>query len=212
VRRRRLPDSARGGGPPAIGCGGRGSPTSTCGGRGSPTSTCGGGDSSIRSRGGGSQVGGGGSSIQRVSDGSALVRASGGVPGTPRRQFQGRRSSDATRCASSDGDIRGARFEQRHGRCEVRAATIAHDILRSSVVRVARLTTYICAYVIDDVLRRLPPSICVFLLLCIMPTTCIIYAKNYTILCLNTKIVYKFDACVFFACILERQFLNLCCS
>jgi hypothetical protein len=45
---------------------------------------------------------------------------------------------------------------------EVRAATIAHDILRSGAVRSARMTTYICAYIVDDVLRRLPPLICVF--------------------------------------------------
>jgi hypothetical protein len=102
------------------------------------------------------------SPIQRVSDGSALVRASGGVPRAPRRRhFQGRRASIAPRCASSDGDTRGARFEWRHGRC-VRAATIEHDILQSGAVRVARMTTYFCAYVVDDVLWRLPPSICVF--------------------------------------------------
>jgi hypothetical protein len=130
-----------------------------------------------------------------------------------RRHFQGRRASDAPRCASSDGDTRGARFEWRHGRCEVRATTIAHDFLRSGAVRAARMTTYICDYVVDDVLRRLPPSICVFFrLLRFMPTTCIIYAKNCTILCFNTKFVYQFDACIFFACTLERQFLNLCCS
>jgi hypothetical protein len=157
----------RGGGASASGCGGRGSPTSTC--SGSPTSTCGGSDSSIQSRGGGSQVGGGGSPIQRASDGSALVRASGGVPGAPRRRhFQGRRASDAPRCASSDGNTRGARFERRYGRCEVRAATIAHDILRSGAVRAARMTTYICAYVVDDVLQRLPPSICMFFDYCVL--------------------------------------------
>jgi hypothetical protein len=133
-------------------------------------------------------------------------------PGPPRRRhFQGRRANDVPRCASSDGDTRGVRFERRHGRCEVRAATIAHDILRSGAVRAARMTTYICAYVVDDVLRRLPPSIFNFLLLCFIPTTCIIYAKNCTILFLNTKFVYQFDACVFFACTLKRQFLNLCC-
>jgi hypothetical protein len=65
------------------------------------------------------------------------------------------------RCASRDGDTRGARFERHHERCEVRAATIAHDILRSGAVRAARMTTYICAYVVDDVLQRLPPPICV---------------------------------------------------
>jgi hypothetical protein len=73
-----------------------------------------------------------------------------------------RRASDTPRCASSDGDTRGVRFERCHGRCEVRAATIAHDILRSGAVRAASMTTYICAYVVDDVLRRLPPSIRVF--------------------------------------------------
>jgi hypothetical protein len=46
-----------------------------------------------------------------------------------------------------------------------------------------------------------------FRLLCFMPTTCIIYAKNCTILCLNTEFVYQFIACTF-----ERQFLDLCCS
>jgi hypothetical protein len=148
-----LPDRARGGGPPASGCYGRGSPTSTCGG----------GGSSIRSRGSGSQVGGGHSPIQRVSDNSALVRASGGVPGAPRRRhFQGRRASGAPRCASSDGDTLDVRFERRHGWCEVRTATTAHDILRSGAVRATRMTTYIYAYVVDDVLRRLPPPICVF--------------------------------------------------
>jgi hypothetical protein len=63
--------------------------------------------------------------------------------GKRRRHFQGRRASGAPRCASSDGDTRGARFERRHGRCEVRAATIAHYIFRSGAVRVARMTTYI---------------------------------------------------------------------
>jgi hypothetical protein len=61
------------------------------------------------------------------------ARASGGVPGTPRqRHFQGRRASGAPRCASSDGDTRGLRFERRHRRCEVHAATIAHDILKGN--------------------------------------------------------------------------------
>jgi hypothetical protein len=81
---------------------------------------------------------------------------------------KGRRASDAPRCASSNGDTRDARFERRHGRCEVRAATIAHDILRSGAVRPPQMTTYICAYVVDDVLRRLPPSICVFFNYCVL--------------------------------------------
>jgi hypothetical protein len=79
-----------------------------------------------------------------------------------RRHFHGRRASGAPWCASSDDNTRGVRFERRHRRCEMRAATIAHDILRSGVVRAAPMTTYICAYVVDDVLRQLPPSIRVF--------------------------------------------------
>jgi hypothetical protein len=153
VRRWRLPESVRGGGPPAGGCGGRSSLTSTRGG----------GGSLIRSSCDGSQVGGGGSPIQRANNSGALVRASGGVPGAPRRRpFQGRRASGAPRRASSDGDTRGVRFERRHGRRAVRAVMIARDILRSGTVLVARVTTYIRACVIDDVLRQLPPPIRVF--------------------------------------------------
>jgi hypothetical protein len=65
------------------------------------------------------------------------------------------------RVATTTHEARGS-SERRHGRCEVRAAMIAHDILRSGAVWVARVTTYICACVIDDVLRPLPPSIRVF--------------------------------------------------
>jgi hypothetical protein len=84
VRRRRLPESVRDGGPPAGGCG---SLTSTRGGGGSP--------------------------IQRESDSRALVRASGCVPGDPRRRhFQDRRASGAPWRASSDGVAWGARFER----------------------------------------------------------------------------------------------------
>jgi hypothetical protein len=39
---------------------------------------------------------------------------------------------------------------------------ITRDILRSGAVWAAQVTTYICACVIDDVLRPLPHSICVF--------------------------------------------------
>jgi hypothetical protein len=39
---------------------------------------------------------------------------------------------------------------------------IARDILRSGAIWAVRVTTYICVYVIDDVLRPLPPSIRVF--------------------------------------------------
>jgi hypothetical protein len=52
--------------------------------------------------------------------------------------------------------------ERRHGRREVRVTMIAHDILQSGVVWAARVTTYICVCVIDDVLRPLPHSIHVF--------------------------------------------------
>jgi hypothetical protein len=52
--------------------------------------------------------------------------------------------------------------ERRHGRREVHAAMITRDILRSGAVWTAQVTTYICACVIDDVLRPLPPPIRVF--------------------------------------------------
>jgi hypothetical protein len=55
--------------------------------------------------------------------------------------------------------------ERRHGRREMRAAMIARDILRSGAVWAARVTTYICACVIDDVLRPLPTSIRVFFII-----------------------------------------------
>jgi hypothetical protein len=44
----------------------------------------------------------------------------------------------------------------------MRAALIARDILRSGAVWAAQVTIYICAFVIDDVLRPLHPSIRVF--------------------------------------------------
>jgi hypothetical protein len=52
--------------------------------------------------------------------------------------------------------------ERRHGRREVHEAVIARDILWSGAVWAARVTTYICACVIDDVLRPLPHPIRVF--------------------------------------------------
>jgi hypothetical protein len=158
-------------------------------------------------------VGGGGSPIQRASDGGAPVWASGGVARAPRRRHsQSGRTSSAPRRACSDGAARGERFERHHGRRKVRAATIVCDILRSGAIRATRVTTSICACVVIDVLRRVPSSIpVVFLLLCFMPTTCTIYAKNCTILCLNMKFVCQFTACIFFACTLERQFLDLYC-
>jgi hypothetical protein len=65
------------------------------------------------------------------------------------------------RVATATHDARGS-SERRHGRREMRAALIARDILRSGAVWAARVTIYICAFVIDDVLRPLPPSIRVF--------------------------------------------------
>jgi hypothetical protein len=70
--------------------------------------------------------------------------------------------------------------ERRHGRSEIRA---------------------------DRCVTSSDPAQFSFRLLCFMPTTCIIYAKNCTILCLNTEFVYQFTACTF-----ERQFLDLCGS
>jgi hypothetical protein len=65
------------------------------------------------------------------------------------------------RVATATHEARGS-SERRHGRREMRAAMIACDIIRSGAVSAARVTTYICACVIDDVLRPLPPSIRVF--------------------------------------------------
>jgi hypothetical protein len=144
VRRRRLPESARGGGPPTGGYGGHGSLTSMRGG----------GGLSIRGSGGGPR--------SMAADPRSRGEQRRGPCAGKRWHFQGWRASGAPRRASSDGNARGARFERRHGRHEVRAATIARDILRSGAVWVAQVTTYICACVVDDVLRRLPPLIHVF--------------------------------------------------
>jgi hypothetical protein len=71
--------------------------------------------------------------------------------------------------------------ERRHGRREMRTAMITRDILRSGAVFFSIIVFY--AYHMYY------------------------YAKNCTILCLNTEFVYQFTACT-----LERQFLNLYCS
>jgi hypothetical protein len=65
------------------------------------------------------------------------------------------------RIATVTHEARGS-SERRHERREMRATMIVRDILRSGAFWVARVTTYICACVIDDVLRPLPPSIRVF--------------------------------------------------
>jgi hypothetical protein len=109
-----------------------------------------------------------------------------------------RASKRCPRHASSNGATRDTRFEHRHERREVRAATIMCDILRSSTVQATRVTTSICSCVFDNVLWRLPPPIRVaFRLLCFIPKTCTIYSKNYTILCLNMEFVYQFTSCIF---------------
>jgi hypothetical protein len=63
--------------------------------------------------------------------------------------------------ATATHEARGS-SERRHGRREMRAAMIARDILRSGAVWAARVTTYICACVIDEVLQPLHASIRVF--------------------------------------------------
>jgi hypothetical protein len=186
------------------GCGGHGSPTSTCGGGGSQA----GGGPRSRGRattvplcgGGGSQAGGRNSI---TSTRSAEVPRSGVVAAVPRsrgRAIEGPLCGQAAASPKPRGggtskvgeqatpvDVRATAThearcsgERRHGRREMRAAMIARDILQSGAV--------------------------FFRLLCFMPTTCIIYAINCTILCLNTEFVYQFTACT-----LERQFLD-CCS
>jgi hypothetical protein len=136
-----LPESVRDGGPLA-------------GGRGSLTSTRGGGGSSIRSSGGGSL-------IQRASDSGPLCGQAAASPG-PRGGGTSKAGEQAApldvRVATVTHEARGS-SERRHGRHEVRAAMIARDILRSGAVWAARVTTYICACVIDDVLRPLPHPI-----------------------------------------------------
>jgi hypothetical protein len=80
-----------------------------------------GGGFSIRSSGGCSLIGGGGSVIQRASDGGACAGK--------RRRPRAPEAMAHPRWAS----------KRRHGRREVRIATIARDILRSSTVRAAVL-------------------------------------------------------------------------
>jgi hypothetical protein len=95
------------------------------------------------------------------------VRASSGAPrpqggGTSKAGEQA--APGDVRVATATHEVRGS-SERRHGRREMRATLIAHDILRFGAVWAARVTTYICAFVIDDVLWPLPPSIRVFFLI-----------------------------------------------
>jgi hypothetical protein len=80
-------------------------------------------------------------------------RPRGPEAGKRQRHSQGGRASGTPRRATSDGTTRGTRFERRHGRHEMRAATVARDILRSVAVRAARVMTSIRSYVLDGVLR-----------------------------------------------------------
>jgi hypothetical protein len=65
------------------------------------------------------------------------------------------------RVATATHEARGS-SERRHGRRELHTMMIVRDILRSGAIWVARVTIYICACVIDDVLRPLSRSIRVF--------------------------------------------------
>jgi hypothetical protein len=156
VRRRRLPKTARDGAPSASGCGGGGSPTRTRGGSGS----------SIRSSGDSSQIGGAVAATPRSRGRATAGPRCGQAAATPGprgereaaalpRQASKRRP----RRMSSDSAARGWRFERRHERLEVRAATIMRHILWSGAVRTARVMISIRSCVLDDVLRQLPPPI-----------------------------------------------------
>jgi hypothetical protein len=86
---------------------------------------------------------------------------------------------------------------------DVRVATATHEARCSSERRHGRPEMHAAM----NAVTSSDPAQFSFRLLCFMPTTCIIYAKNCTILCLNMEFVYQFTACT-----LERQFLDLCCS
>jgi hypothetical protein len=99
VRRRRLPESAHDGGPPAGGCGGRGSPTQTRSGGDSP--------------------------IERASDGEAPVWACSADPGALRQTRGGgtpkageQASPPDVRVAKAPHEARGSSGVTKGGRCE----------------------------------------------------------------------------------------------
>jgi hypothetical protein len=202
MQRRWLSESVRGSGLPADGCG-------------SLTSTLGGDGSSIRSSGGGSQVCDGGSPIQRASDSGTLVRASGGIPGAPRRRhFQGRRASGAPRRASSDGDAWGTRFE-RAASWKTRGAhnddRAWHPPIRRSLGgpsdnlhlclchrrRPSATTSSDSCFLFDYCVLCLP-----YVLFTLKDVRFYAWTRSSYISLLHTY---------FFTCILERQFLDLCC-
>jgi hypothetical protein len=123
----------------------------TAGGHGSLTSALGGGGSSIRSSGSDSP-------IQRASEAGPLCGQVAAFLG-PRGGGTSKADEQATpldvRVATTTHEARGS-SERGHGRHQVHAAMIARDILRSGAVWAARVMNYICACIIDDVLRPLP--------------------------------------------------------
>jgi hypothetical protein len=134
------------------------------GGRGSLTSTRGGDGYSFRSSGGGSHICGGSSRTRGRVTAEPLCGQATASPG-PQGGGTSKAGEQATpldvRVATATHEARDS-SERRLGRREVRATMIARDILRSGAVWAVRVTTYICACVIDDVLRPLPHPIIVF--------------------------------------------------
>jgi hypothetical protein len=140
VRRWRLPESARGGGPPAGGCGGRGSLKQTRGvtvprsrvAAAVPRSMA----AASRSRGratvgplcgqAAAALGPEAAALPRL---ASKRRGGGAPPQGPTHGGRARGAPPPPRRASSVGVAQGTRFEQRHGRREVRASTITCDIL-----------------------------------------------------------------------------------
>jgi hypothetical protein len=102
--------------------------------------------------------------MQMVNDNEVPVRASGGDPGALRCVRGGdtpKTDGQVTTHAQARATAAHTRCEVRVAsrRCEVRATKVARDILRSDVVRAARVTISIRSCVLDGVLQRLPPPI-----------------------------------------------------
>jgi hypothetical protein len=177
------------------------------------------GGSSIRSCGDGSQIGDTVAAPSRsrgratAGPGTGKQRQSRGPEASERRwHSQGGRARGAPRRVSSDGAARGSRFEHRHGRREVRVATVARDILRSSTVRATRVMTSIRSYVLDGVLRRLPPPIRVMSIdyyVLYLPHA--LFTLKTVGFMLEHGVRILVSACIFFPYTLKRQFLNLYC-
>jgi hypothetical protein len=135
------------------------------------------------------------------------VRASDGDPGAPRRARGGgapktgeQAAPPDVRVATSPHETRGSSGVAEGARC-ARGRAWHLPIRRSSGGPSDDLHPFLCPQ------HRPPATTCsdscyVFRLLCFMLTKCSIYAKTFTILCLNTEFVYQFIACIFFACTL----------